>query len=63
MVNGLERFKQYFALYIDQYVLIGGVACSVLMEEAGLDEAIANYQLDILVKEHRWVSADGVNVP
>ena len=26
-----------------------------------LDEAVANYQLDILVKEHRWVSMDEIN--
>jgi hypothetical protein len=47
MVNGLERFKQYFAPYINQYVLIGGVACSVLMEEAGLDFR-ATKDLDII---------------
>jgi len=37
MVNGLDCFKGYFSPYIDQYVLIGGVACSLLMAEAGLD--------------------------
>jgi hypothetical protein len=37
MVDGLDYFKEYFSPYIDQYVLIGGVACSLLMEEAGLD--------------------------
>lgn len=48
MVAGLERFKEYFLLYTDQYVLIGGVACSILMEEAGLDFR-ATKDLDIVL--------------
>lgn len=48
MVNGLERFKQHFAPYIDQYVLIGGTACTVIMEEAGLDFR-ATKDLDIVL--------------
>lgn len=37
MVKGLEHFKKYFGPYVDQYVLIGGTACTVLMENSGLD--------------------------
>ncbi|HEY2809799.1 MAG TPA: hypothetical protein VGJ00_00180 [Rhabdochlamydiaceae bacterium] len=48
MVNGLERFRQHFAPYIDQYVLIGGTACTVIMQEAGLDFR-ATKDLDIVL--------------
>ena len=48
MVNGIEAFRDYFAEYTDQYVIIGGFAsdqyviiggfaCDLLMEDAGLD--------------------------
>ena len=36
MVRGLEVFKEWFAAYADQYVLIGGTAASLTMEDAGL---------------------------
>lgn len=48
MVNGLERFRQHFASYIDQYILIGGSACTVIMQEAGLDFR-ATKDLDIVL--------------
>ena len=35
MVRGLERFREFFADYSDRYVLIGGVAAYLSMEEAG----------------------------
>lgn len=37
MVNGLDRFKLHFAAYSDRYVLIGGAASSVAMDELGLE--------------------------
>ena len=33
MVKGLDRFKEHFADYADRYVLIGGTASSLSMEE------------------------------
>ena len=36
MIAGLEKFRSYFQRYADQYVIIGGAACSILMEEVGL---------------------------
>lgn len=36
MVVGLERWRAHFADYADRYVLVGGVACDRLMENAGL---------------------------
>lgn len=48
MVNGLELFKKHFAPYVDQYVLIGGTACTVIMQEAGPDFR-ATKDLDIVL--------------
>jgi hypothetical protein len=48
MVNGLDRFRKHFAPYVDQYVLIGGTACTVVMQEAGLDFR-ATKDLDIVL--------------
>ena len=48
MVRGLEQFKKYFEAFTDQYVLIGGVACTVVMEDAELDFR-ATKDLDIVL--------------
>jgi hypothetical protein len=37
MVRGLDLFKEHFKEYSEQYVLIGGSACFVLFDDAGLD--------------------------
>ena len=37
MVSGLESFRKWFAEYTDQYTIIGGTACDLLMSEDGLD--------------------------
>lgn len=37
MVRGLELFANWFAPHSKQYVLIGGTACSFLLEEVGLE--------------------------
>ncbi len=36
MVVGLDRWRTHFADFADRYVLVGGVACDRLMEDAGL---------------------------
>jgi len=36
MVRGLNLFRQFFAAHANQYVLIGGTAATLAMEEAGL---------------------------
>lgn len=48
MVTGLDRFREHFAGYSDRYVLIGGTAATVTMEEAGLAFR-ATKDLDILL--------------
>lgn len=37
MVMGVESFRQWFAEYTEQYTIIGGTACDLLMSEDGLD--------------------------
>ena len=37
MVNGIDLFKEHFSDYKEQYTIIGGFACDLLMTDAGLD--------------------------
>lgn len=48
MVKGFDKFREQFRAHADQYVLIGGAACDLLMEEAGL-EFRATKDLDIVL--------------
>jgi hypothetical protein len=45
---GLERFQAHFAAFTDQYVLIGGTATQLVLDEQGL-EARATKDLDIVL--------------
>lgn len=36
MIRGLDSFREWFRGYDDQYVIIGGTACDLLMSDAGL---------------------------
>lgn len=46
--HGLELFRQYFADFADQYVLIGGTASYLAMDAAGLDARLTK-DLDIVL--------------
>lgn len=48
MVRGLDKFRDHFRGYEDNYVLIGGTASSLAMEEAGL-QFRATVDLDIVL--------------
>lgn len=37
MVNGIRIFREHFRDFQDQYTIIGGFACDILMNDAGLD--------------------------
>lgn len=37
MVNGIKIFREHFSNFKDQYTVIGGFACDLLMNDAGLD--------------------------
>jgi len=50
MVRGLAKFREQFRSHAGQYVLIGGAACDLLMEEAGdaIDaKSIAKHKNDV----------------
>ena len=48
MVSGIDQFEKHFSSFTDNYVLIGGAACTLFMEEAGLDFR-ATKDLDIVL--------------
>ena len=48
MVNGLDRFQAHFADYADHYVLIGGTASSLALEELGGEFRVTK-DLDIVL--------------
>lgn len=48
MVKGLDKFREYFADFSEQYVLIGGAACDISFEEGGADFR-ATKDLDIVL--------------
>lgn len=37
MVRGIDSFREWFRGYENQYVIIGGTACNLLMTDGGLD--------------------------
>ena len=48
MVRGIEGFRNWFAEYSNQFTIIGGTACDLLMSENGL-EFRATKDLDIVL--------------
>ena len=48
MVRGIEVFKEYFRDFPDNYIIIGGTACDIIMEESGLT-ARATKDIDIIL--------------
>lgn len=58
MVRGLDIFQQHFGDYVDQYVLIGGTAATLTMEDAGL-EFRATKDLDIVLHVEALTPAFG----
>ncbi len=48
MVKGIDQFKAHFEGFNDRYVLIGGAACYLALDEAGLDFR-ATKDLDIIL--------------
>lgn len=48
MINGLDKFKEHFAGFSGHYVLIGGAASLLVMDQAGVDFR-ATKDLDIVL--------------
>jgi hypothetical protein len=49
VVKGLDLFKEHFREYTDRYVLIGGTACDLAMNAAGM-EFRSTKDLDIVLR-------------
>lgn len=47
-MKGIDVFKAHFAGFTHQYVLIGGAACDIIMDEVGLAFR-ATKDLDIVI--------------
>jgi len=47
-MRGLEKFKEYFGDYSENYILIGGTACAIVLDEIGMVFR-ATKDLDIVV--------------
>jgi len=51
MVNGIEKFKEKFESFKGKYTLIGGVACGLLMDDAGLDfRATQDFDIVLIIE-------------
>ncbi|MBN2745126.1 MAG: hypothetical protein JXR34_00230 [Bacteroidales bacterium] len=48
MVKGLEKFKEYFTEFTDNYVIIGGTACDIIIEDAGFNPR-ATKDIDMII--------------
>ena len=48
MVRGIEKFKEYFAGYEGNYIIIGGTACDIWEENAG-QQPRATKDIDIIL--------------
>ncbi len=48
MVRGIDQFRTHFKDFKDRYVLIGGAACYLALDEAGL-EFRATKDIDIVL--------------
>ena len=47
-IQGLYKFRDFFQKYTDNYVLIGGTACSILFDEIG-ENFRATKDLDVVL--------------
>jgi hypothetical protein len=51
MVRGLEKFREYFVAYPERYVLIGGTAATLAMEQlAGAFRATKDLDIVLTVE-------------
>lgn len=49
MIRGLEHFKNYFKKHSENFILVGGVASYLLLEEAGVSRVRPTKDLDIVL--------------
>ncbi len=59
MVAGIEKFREYFVAHKDQYAIIGGAACDLLFNAAGLDfRATKDTDILLFYLRHEMPNAD-----
>ncbi|MBX3032498.1 MAG: hypothetical protein KF865_01140 [Bdellovibrionaceae bacterium] len=49
MIRGLEHFKEHFRKHAENFILVGGVASHLLLEEAGASKLRPTKDLDIVL--------------
>lgn len=49
MIRGLEHFKSEFEVYKDNFIIVGGVASYLLLDEAGAEKVRATKDIDIVL--------------
>ena len=57
MVNGFTKFKERFQGFENQYVIIGGTACDLIMENEELPFRIAITSMQELSRLRLWKEA------
>lgn len=48
MVEGLNKFRESLGSYSDNYIIIGGTACNVILEDAGTTPRVT-HDIDMIV--------------
>jgi hypothetical protein len=48
MVEGLDKFRESLGSYSDNYIIIGGTACNVILEDAGTTPRVT-HDIDMIV--------------
>ena len=48
MVEGLDKFRESIGSYSDNYIIIGGTACNVILEDAGTTPRVT-HDIDMIV--------------
>ncbi len=49
MIKGLEHFREYLKNYSENFILVGGVASHLLLDEAGAGKVRPTNDLDIVL--------------
>jgi hypothetical protein len=52
MVKGLDIFREHFSDFQDSYIMIGGTACELAMDEIGDDFGRTTKDLDIVLNDN-----------
>ncbi len=53
MVRGLYIFRDYFKGFSDNYVIIGGTACDLIIDDAGFYARVTK-DIDIILSIRKW---------